>query len=171
MTAKIYHSKSFEDLIVEHKGLITKLSKQHLKRFPPDLYSLEDLKQIATLALWHATKKYKGDLGAKFGTFAFACISNALTTEYNALSCQKRGGGEADFQLDQSVEDHYATESPDYRLADFMNTLGAQDCDILTMRLHGYTAKEIAEKLDKNYRYIQKKILNFKKELREYLEV
>ena len=108
--------------------------------------------QEATIALYHAALAYREDRGTTFGLFAKICVTNALTS---AVRREKRsegpldeGSGEGTGTDPEGVLIYAETVKDFFRLS--TELLSPFELKTVTLRVDGYSNREIAEILRKS---------------------
>ena len=87
----IQENNDYYELILEkYKPLIITICKQRLNGIKEMGYELEDLMQIANMAVYEAIKTYSEYENAKFYTYVAKCIHNKLNTELRNNSSDKK---------------------------------------------------------------------------------
>lgn len=108
-----------QTLFDNHKRIAFKLARV----FSIPGYDQEDLNQIALMALWQAAMGFDPEYGARFSSYAYKVIHNALTVEYRTY---RLGGGVKcsgsqtweHFQQHTSVKDVWFNFAGDSELID-----------------------------------------------------
>ena len=87
----IQENNDYYELILEkYKPLIITICKQRLNGIKEMGYELEDLMQIANMAVYEAIKTYSEYENAKFYTYVAKCIHNKLNVELRNNSSDKK---------------------------------------------------------------------------------
>ena len=87
----IQENNDYYELILEkYKPLIITICKQRLSGIKEMGYELEDLMQIANMAVYEAIKTYSEYENAKFYTYVAKCIHNKLNVELRNNSSDKK---------------------------------------------------------------------------------
>ena len=80
---------TFEEVLEKFKDMVWLVAIRFAPSFPKGLYDLEDVHQIALLALFNAYEGYDKNLSS-FSTYAYTCINNALSLELQKVRAKKR---------------------------------------------------------------------------------
>jgi len=144
-------------LIDDYKYLVNKqLSYFYVK----NTNDREDLKQDGMIGLLQAGRKWRKELG-KFPTFASKCIRNeiikGLRRTINKDIIFKR--------LDKTTKDHSLFW---VELSDILKQV---DMDILLLKYHGYTLKEIGAKYNRGRNWASMKLYKIQNVLEDYYYV
>ena len=97
--------KDVNEVIKENEKLITYVIK---KFFPKELGD-EDIYQIGRIALWESIIKYNENKGAKFNTFAIACIKLKIARELQKRSYKIRAEDNNLIYENENFEDAAST--------------------------------------------------------------
>ena len=145
-----------------------------LARFMPDIQAAavrnarvsavdaDDIVQEGMLALYRAAKGYQDERGAQFRTYAYTCISNAMTAFVKQQTRRFRRKG--DLSLDEigdavlykealpgsseSIEDAYVRrEALQYQQQQMLQLLSPLEEGVVRLYLQGYSYQVIAKML------------------------
>ena len=166
----IQENNDYYELILEkYKPLIITICKQRLSGIKEMGYELEDLIQIANMAVYEAIKTYSEYENAKFYTYVAKCIHNRLNTELRNNSSDKKKALNTAISYDANIP---GTNTPlidiledktvinPYQYLDikelkekyiyYLNSLPFEVAGVYQLRLQGFNQSEIQTLLNIN---------------------
>ena len=166
----IQENNDYYELILEkYKPLIITICKQRLSGIKEMGYELEDLMQIANMAVYEAIKTYSEYENAKFYTYVAKCIHNRLNTELRNNSSDKKKALNTAISYDANIP---GTNTPlidiledktvinPYQYLDikelkekyiyYLNSLPFEVAGVYQLRLQGFNQSEIQTLLNIN---------------------
>lgn len=166
----IQENNDYYELILEkYKPLIITICKQRLSGIKEMGYELEDLMQIANMAVYEAIKTYSEYENAKFYTYVAKCIHNKLNTELRNNSSDKKKALNTAISYDANIpgtntplidllEDKTVINPYQYldikELKDkyiyYLNSLPFEVAGVYQLRLQGFNQSEIQTLLNIN---------------------
>ena len=166
----IQENNDYYELILEkYKPLIITICKQRLSGIKEMGYELEDLIQIANMAVYEAIKTYSEYENAKFYTYVAKCIHNRLNTELRNNSSDKKKALNTAISYDANIpgtntplidilEDKTVINPYQYldikELKDkyiyYLNSLPFEVAGVYQLRLQGFNQSEIQTLLNIN---------------------
>ena len=166
----IQENNDYYELILEkYKPLIITICKQRLNGIKEMGYELEDLMQIANMAVYEAIKTYSEYENAKFYTYVAKCIHNKLNTELINNSSDKKKALNTAISYDANIpgtntplidilEDKTVINPYQYldikELKDkyvyYLNSLPFEVAGVYQLRLQGFNQSEIQTLLNIN---------------------
>lgn len=166
----IQENNDYYELILEkYKPLIITICKQRLSGIKEMGYELEDLMQIANMAVYEAIKTYSEYENAKFYTYVAKCIHNRLNTELRNNSSDKKKALNTAISYDANIpgtntplidilEDKTVINPYQYldikELKDkyiyYLNSLPFEVAGVYQLRLQGFNQSEIQTLLNIN---------------------
>ncbi len=166
----IQENNDYYELILEkYKPLIITICKQRLNGIKEMGYELEDLMQIANMAVYEAIKTYSEYENAKFYTYVAKCIHNKLNVELRNNSSDKKKALNTAISYDANIpgtntplidllEDKTAINPYQYldikELKDkyiyYLNSLPFEVAGVYQLRLQGFNQSEIQTLLNIN---------------------
>ena len=166
----IQENNDYYELILEkYKPLIITICKQRLNGIKEMGYELEDLMQIANMAVYEAIKTYSEYENAKFYTYVAKCIHNKLNTELRNNSSDKKKALNTAISYDANIpgtntplidilEDKTVINPYQYldikELKDkyiyYLNSLPFEVAGVYQLRLQGFNQSEIQTLLNIN---------------------
>lgn len=136
------------------------------------LYNLEvdDNYDLAAIGLCKAAQSYDPDHGVSFGTYAYKCMKREFQHEHEKVTTNKRKH-ETDLSLetlqrerdDSFLPENYQKDEirklqSQIFVQEFIASLKEQEADIVSMRLQGFTLKEIGEKYHISRQRIEQRV-------------
>lgn len=166
----IQENNDYYELILEkYKPLIITICKQRLSGIKEMGYELEDLMQIANMAVYEAIKTYSEYENAKFYTYVAKCIHNKLNTELRNNSSDKKKALNTAISYDANIpgtntplidilEDKTVINPYQYldikelkdRYIYYLNSLPFEVAGVYQLRLQGFNQSEIQTLLNIN---------------------
>lgn len=166
----IQENNDYYELILEkYKPLIITICKQRLSGIKEMGYELEDLMQIANMAVYEAIKTYSEYENAKFYTYVAKCIHNKLNVELRNNSSDKKKALNTAISYDANIpgtntplidilEDKTVINPYQYldikELKDkyvyYLNSLPFEVAGVYQLRLQGFNQSEIQTLLNIN---------------------
>lgn len=166
----IQENNDYYELILEkYKPLIITICKQRLSGIKEMGYELEDLMQIANMAVYEAIKTYSEYENAKFYTYVAKCIHNRLNVELRNNSSDKKKALNTAISYDANIpgtntplidilEDKTVINPYQYldikELKDkyiyYLNSLPFEVAGVYQLRLQGFNQSEIQTLLNIN---------------------
>ena len=166
----IQENNDYYELILEkYKPLIITICKQRLNGIKEMGYELEDLMQIANMAVYEAIKTYSEYENAKFYTYVAKCIHNKLNVEIRNNSSDKKKALNTAISYDANIpgtntplidilEDKTVINPYQYldikELKDkyiyYLNSLPFEVAGVYQLRLQGFNQSEIQTLLNIN---------------------
>lgn len=166
----IQENNDYYELILEkYRPLIITICKQRLSGIKEMGYELEDLMQIANMAVYEAIKTYSEYENAKFYTYVAKCIHNKLNTELRNNSSDKKKALNTAISYDANIpgtntplidilEDKTVINPYQYldikELKDkyiyYLNSLPFEVAGVYQLRLQGFNQSEIQTLLNIN---------------------
>ena len=166
----IQENTDYYELILEkYKPLIITICKQRLNGIKEMGYELEDLMQIANMAVYEAIKTYSEYENAKFYTYVAKCIHNKLNVELRNNSSDKKKALNTAISYDANIpgtntplidilEDKTVINPYQYldikELKDkyiyYLNSLPFEVAGVYQLRLQGFNQSEIQTLLNIN---------------------
>lgn len=166
----IQENNDYYELILEkYKPLIITICKQRLSGIKEMGYELEDLMQIANMAVYEAIKTYSEYENAKFYTYVAKCIHNKLNVELRNNSSDKKKALNTAISYDANIpgtntplidilEDKTVINPYQYldikELKDkyvyYLNSLPFEVAGVYQLRLQGFNQAEIQTLLNIN---------------------
>ena len=166
----IQENNDYYELILEkYKPLIITICKQRLSGIKEMGYELEDLMQIANIAVYEAIKTYSEYENAKFYTYVAKCIHNKLNVELRNNSSDKKKALNTAISYDANIpgtntplidilEDKTVINPYQYldikELKDkyiyYLNSLPFEVAGVYQLRLQGFNQSEIQTLLNIN---------------------
>ena len=166
----IQENNDYYELILEkYRPLIITICKQRLSGIKEMGYELEDLMQIANMAVYEAIKTYSEYENAKFYTYVAKCIHNRLNTELRNNSSDKKKALNTAISYDANIpgtntplidilEDKTVINPYQYldikELKDkyiyYLNSLPFEVAGVYQLRLQGFNQSEIQTLLNIN---------------------
>ena len=166
----IQENNDYYELILEkYKPLIITICKQRLNGIKEMGYELEDLMQIANMAVYEAIKTYSEYENAKFYTYVAKCIHNKLNVELRNNSSDKKKALNTAISYDANIP---GTNTPlidiledktiinPYHYLDikelndkyiyYLNSLPFEVAGVYQLRLQGFNQSEIQTLLNIN---------------------
>ena len=166
----IQENNDYYELILEkYKPLIITICKQRLSGIKEMGYELEDLMQIANMAVYEAIKTYSEYENAKFYTYVAKCIHNKLNVELRNNSSDKKKALNTAISYDANIP---GTNTPlidiledktvinPYQYLDikelkekyiyYLNSLPFEVAGVYQLRLQGFNQSEIQTLLNIN---------------------
>lgn len=174
----------YEIMLEKYKPVITKMCRKYLDVAKTFGYELNDLIQVASIALLDAIKTYKEEKNILFYTYVIHCINNALKNEVrNQLSNRKRVLNTAisydellpdsNHTLIELIKDEKLLDQVDYLIlkekedeyTNFINLLPIDVAVSFEMKNMGFKISEIAkflgsdeQKIFNNIKYAKNRI-------------
>ena len=164
----------YEIMLEKYKPLIITICQKKLISAKDKGYELEDLIQVANLALFEAIQNYDENKNVKFYTYLAHCINNKLITELRDHSTNKKRALNSSisyemqvvgtkYTLLETLPDEKAINPYDYLNIEeqkevyikFINSLPFEVAVVYELKINGFTPKEIKKIMD-----IDDKILN-----------
>ena len=166
----IQENNDYYELILEkYRPLIITICKQRLSGIKEMGYELEDLMQIANMAVYEAIKTYSEYENAKFYTYVAKCIHNKLNVELRNNSSDKKKALNTAISYDANIpgtntplidilEDKTVINPYQYldikELKDkyvyYLNSLPFEVAGVYQLRLQGFNQAEIQTLLNIN---------------------
>lgn len=166
----IQENNDYYELILEkYRPLIITICKQRLSGIKEMGYELEDLMQIANMAVYEAIKTYSEYENAKFYTYVAKCIHNKLNVELRNNSSDKKKALNTAISYDANIpgtntplidilEDKTVINPYQYldikELKDkyiyYLNSLPFEVAGVYQLRLQGFNQSEIQTLLNIN---------------------
>ena len=166
----IQENNDYYELILEkYKPLIITICKQRLSGIKEMGYELEDLMQIANMAVYEAIKTYSEYENARFYTYVAKCIHNKLNVELRNNSSDKKKALNTAISYDANIpgtntplidllEDKTVINPYQYldikELKDkyiyYLNSLPFEVAGVYQLRLQGFNQSEIQTLLNIN---------------------
>lgn len=137
-----------EQVIKEHVGLIRKLARSFYTQ--NNIYSIEDLEQVAYMAVVKGMPKYKPESSA-ITTFITLIVRNDILKFIKKQKIYK--------DITPAAKPIEKDEDPNY--IDFSIGGNVED-DVLRLKIAGYTYKEIAKKLSIPHRKVMRIVKNIR---------
>jgi RNA polymerase sigma factor (sigma-70 family) len=134
-------------LVLEHQGLVHAQIKSFATNSKIDK---NDYYQIGMQALLRAVRRYDSTK-AKFPSFAWPIIRNALINAYNRVRKQREG------LIEDSGGEPYYT---DVHIDDLLPKLTELESTIVKYKIDGYTIKDIATYLDITQKSVKETLNN-----------
>lgn len=128
------NKQELEKIIKQNYGLIV---SQALSFNPKTKDQLDDYIQVGSLAMMRAVKNFDKSKGVQFSTFACHCISNSIKNYI------KKNNKNIEYELTETecrIPEGFQELIPD--------SLSDIEINILKLKLHNYSIKEIAEELN-----------------------
>ena len=164
--------KDVNEVIKENEKLITYVIK---KFFPKELGD-EDIYQIGRIALWESITKYNETRGAKFNTFAIACIKLKIARELQKRSYKIRAEDNnliyenENFELANIVKDNLnASPEDEIIMKEIIEELDSIEKKIVALKSNKKTNEEIAKSLQTSLSTINRKTKNIKNKIKEVI--
>ncbi|MBE6679399.1 MAG: sigma-70 family RNA polymerase sigma factor [Ruminococcaceae bacterium] len=164
-------SDAFAKLFKMYKPLLESEVARYISSFGDA--DIDDLRQGALVALYHAALSYRSDNGVTFGLYAKICIVNGIADTLRYL-----GKKAADVSMDTLTDDDFwgGDENPQDLMLDkeaFANSL-KKICKVLSpleyriflLYLGGYSYAEIAERAGKSEKSVDNALRRVKEKLK-----
>ena len=162
---------AFAELSEKYKPLL----ESEVSRYISSLgeADLDDLRQGALVALYHAALSYRADNGVTFGLYAKICIVNGIADALRFL-----GKKMADVSMDMLTEDDFlgSDENPQELVLDkegfaialgkIRDVLSDFEYRIFELYLGGYSYAEIAKKIEKSEKSVDNALRRVKEKLK-----
>ena len=165
---------------VELLGLFSHSVSSLARSFSLPLSEHEDLCQEGRMALYRAAMSYDEAKGVRFSTYAMSCMTNAMITLVRKYNSENRGkvysssveGYENERGVSKETpEDIFsANELEELLLAEGFAGLSAYERQVLSLKLSGLKAGEIAKRLSKPSKSIENTLFRARKKLKEYID-
>lgn len=168
---------SFEELLSMYNPLIASAASNCKNIYKMRDCDVDDLKQIACIALFNAARHYSTDKNVTFGAYAKTCIVNSLQ---NYAKKQLRDSGDEVLLMDDEnmssnslsdspetvvVSNEYATE-----LRQKINSaLSEFEQEILGLYLNNYSYEKMAEMTGKTVKSVDNAITRIKSKIKKIL--
>jgi RNA polymerase sporulation-specific sigma factor len=136
----------------------------------------DDIIQAALIGLWKAASTFSPEKGNKFATYAIICIRNEIwmqerTKIRSAKLCTRSldeiirdADGDEDTSLAHFFRDISAEgELSRIQIQEFLETLSDRDRLLISLRVQGYTQKQISEKIGISQSYISRLLIKIEK--------
>ncbi|MBQ2718879.1 MAG: sigma-70 family RNA polymerase sigma factor [Clostridia bacterium] len=158
---------AFSELLSVYRPLVLSQTERYAA-----LVDRDDLMQDASLALYRAALRYRGDAGTTFGAFARVCISHALISTLrkgSALTEAVSLPEELPFKGEEPVERLIERETVTdlYKLAE--ECLSDYENAVFLRYIHGYTPRAIAQEVGRSEKSVSNAIARMLKKLRARL--
>ena len=145
-------------LCEQHKGLLITIVNRHRFRFPSDMYTFDDIEQIAWIGVLIGLKTFKPEMGTRLDSWLGRAIESKLSRELDYLYMQmrdirvpllsmdaKHGHTEKPYTLHDALPDNRFTIVDEPILWEqALSLLKGRDRDILTMKMQGMRGEDIA---------------------------
>lgn len=172
------NNDNYELIYEKYKPLIITICQKRLNSMKDMGYELDDLMQVANMALFEAVKTYKYDNDTSFYTYLSHCINNALNLLLrNNLTNKKIVLNKAisyDTKINETttlfdlIEDKTAINPYEYldieelkiKYINFINSLPFEVAIFYELKLNGFTQEEIKTLMNIN-NYTYNKCLSF----------
>lgn len=156
--------RAFDDLSQLYRPLILSLVDSFETAMPANSLGREDLIQEATLALYRAALSFDATQTAvTFGLYAKICIRNRLIS---ALRKQKRREAKLAAMADVPASPPAAGLDLESVKEQFGHLLTRYEEQVLTLRLHGLSYKEIAERMHKDPKSVDNALCRIRAKIR-----
>ena len=134
----------------------------------------EDLCQEGRMALYRAAMSYDGKT-AQFSTYAITCMTNAMITFVKKYNAQNRGKAFDVSPEDFEGEAYVAEMMPAFDLDELLSRdgfagLSEYERRVMSLKLSGYKAGEIAEKLGKASKSVENTLFRARQKLKKYID-
>lgn len=155
---------AFDDLSQLYRPLILSLVDSFEAAMPADCSSREDLLQEATLALYRAATSFdEMQTAVTFGLYAKICIRNRLIS---ALRKQKRRAERSVAVAELPPTPHSSGFDLETVKEQFGHLLTRYEEQVLTLRLHDLSYKEIAEQLHRDPKSVDNALCRIRAKIR-----
>ena len=172
------NNDNYELIYEKYKPLIITICQKRLNSMKDMGYELDDLMQVANMALFEAVKTYKYDNDTKFYTYLSHCVNNALNLLLrNNLTNKKIVLNKAisyDTKINETttlfdlIEDKTAINPYEYldieelkiKYINFINSLPFEVAIFYELKINGFTQEEIKTLMNIN-NYTYNKCLSF----------
>jgi len=176
---------AFDILCQQYRNLIDGTVRRFLPSFEQDggaeaeLYTREDLRQYATIALYRASTTYDpADKGEKvsFGLYAKICVQNALISQLRKQKTEKRRreaarqSGGADKRHEDPLQQIVSGEDVDELMARIGGILSGYEKRIFEAYITGKSIGEIAERLGKDKKSVSNAVYRMKAKVKGLLK-
>lgn len=173
---------TFDEILENYKNMVWLVTNRFFPSFPKSLYDLEDVHQIALLALFRASEKYDKSLSA-FSTYAYTCINNALSAELEKARAKKRMCSQPLLQLTTPDGNDYITDDSITPVDEYLidkwtvdeilkrlTELPAQEQLIMYQTcVCGRSIRSVAMEINRPYASVFEQVKKFKLKIREEL--
>lgn len=159
--------------------LISRYLKLVLKRanfFSDNYYDVEDLTQEGILALYKAIESFDPSKGAKFSSFADACVSNRIKTVAAAFAKNKEhrcdiSSDDGDIAVSDASPEKICLERENSRSInrEIVSLLAPTEIKVFELYLDGMSYKEIASKLEISEKSVDNAVFRIRKKLKAFL--
>lgn len=176
---------AFDILCQQYRNLIDSTVRRFLPSFEQDggaeaeLYTEEDLRQYATIALYRASTTYdpavKGEK-VSFGLYAKICIQNALISQLRKQKTEKRRkeaarrSGRVDKRSEDPLQQIVSGEDVGVLMARISGILSGYEKRIFEAYITGKSIGEIAERLGKDKKSVSNAVYRMKAKVKGLLK-
>ncbi len=176
---------AFDVLCQQYRNLIDGTVRRFLPSFEQDrgteaeLYTEEDLRQYATIALYRASTTYAPETkGQKvsFGLYAKICVQNALISQLRKQKTEKRRreaarrSGRAEKREEDPLQQIVSGEDLDVLMTRIGGILSGYEKRIFEAYITGKSIGEIAERLGKDKKSVSNAVYRMKTKVKGLLK-
>ena len=176
---------AYQEGQVEFEEVLTEAKKERIisntvSRYKIRGFDTSDLKQIATWGLWEAAETYKRDSKKSAKNFIYMVVKRKLLNVQERLNRIKRRAFQEAAYLDEPLFDN-----SDFCLMDMIDAggeptkelilkelskeskkrLSKLEYKVFKLRLKGYSYKEVANKLGRNFKSVDNALCRIKKKI------